>query len=199
MSRSGDGENAPSAAHGPGPLTRAGADVLQAPRVHELVNARGDRVGLLDYGARASTDGFFEVLTELRAPNLFGRAQHAGLRALVGSERTIFRLSYHSPYLSRYRLDTDFFVERSTEHLGEAPADFTDRAWTFTAGMTAPQCAGVIHSDFERGFIAGEIVAFDDLVAAGSFAKCKQNATLRIVGKDYLVADGDVADWRFNV
>jgi outer membrane protein insertion porin family len=90
----------------------------------------------LDYGARASTDGFFEVLTELRAPNLFGRAQHAGLRALVGSERKIFRFSYHSPYLSRYRLDTDFFVERSIEHLGEAPEDFTDRAWTFTAQQT---------------------------------------------------------------
>jgi GTP-binding protein YchF len=73
------------------------------------------------------------------------------------------------------------------------------RAWTFTAGMTAPQCAGVIHSDFERGFIAGEIVSFADLVAAGSFARCKENGTLRIVGKEYPVADGDVADWRFNV
>jgi ribosome-binding ATPase len=73
------------------------------------------------------------------------------------------------------------------------------RAWTFTAGMTALQCAGVIHSDFERGFIAGEIVAYPDLVAAGSFLKCKENGTLRIVGKEYLVQDGDVADWRFNV
>ncbi len=73
------------------------------------------------------------------------------------------------------------------------------RAWTFTAGMTAPQCAGVIHTDFERGFIAGEIVAYVDLIAVGSFAKCKENGTLRLVGKDYIVQDGDVVDWRFNV
>lgn len=73
------------------------------------------------------------------------------------------------------------------------------RAWTFTAGMTAPQCAGIIHSDFERGFIAGEIVAYNDLVAAGSFAKCKENGSMKLVGKDYLVQDGDVVEWRFNV
>lgn len=73
------------------------------------------------------------------------------------------------------------------------------RAWTFTAGMTAPQCAGVIHSDFERGFIAGEVVPFTELAAAGSLAKCKELGTLRIVGKDYIVQDGDVVDWRFNV
>jgi len=92
----------------------------------------------LDYGARASTDGFFEALTELRAPNLFGRAQHGGLRALVGSARKIFRFSYHSPYLSRYRLDTDFFVERNIEHQGIEPFDFTDRIWTFTGQQTRP-------------------------------------------------------------
>ncbi len=92
----------------------------------------------LDYGGRASTDGFFEVLTELRVPNLFGRAQHAGVRALVGSERKIFRFSYHSPYLSRYRLDTDFFVERNIEHQGIEPFDFTDRIWTFTGQQTRP-------------------------------------------------------------
>ncbi|MGH9390656.1 MAG: POTRA domain-containing protein, partial [Vicinamibacteria bacterium] len=92
----------------------------------------------LDSGGRASTAGFFEILTELRAPNLFGRAQHAGVRALVGSERKIFRFSYHSPYLSRYRLDTDFFVERNIEHEGIEPFDFTDRIWTFTGQQTRP-------------------------------------------------------------
>ena len=89
-----------------------------------------------NYGARGSTDGFFEVLTELRAPNLFGRAQHASVRALVGSERRIFRFSYHSPYLSRYRLSTDFFVERSIEEQGTEPFTFTDHIWTFTAQQT---------------------------------------------------------------
>ncbi len=78
------------------------------------------------------------MLTEIRAPNLFGRAQHAGLRALVGSERKIFRFLYRSPYLSRYRLDTDFWVERSIEHEGIEPFDFTDRIWTFTGQQTRP-------------------------------------------------------------
>jgi ribosome-binding ATPase YchF (GTP1/OBG family) len=65
--------------------------------------------------------------------------------------------------------------------------------------MKAPQCAGVIHTDFERGFIAGEVVGYDDLVAAGSFAKCRELGKLRIEGKDYEVKDGDVIEWRFNV
>jgi ribosome-binding ATPase len=73
------------------------------------------------------------------------------------------------------------------------------RAWTFTAGMKCPACAGVIHSDFERGFIAGEIVAFDDLIAAGTFGKAREMGKLRIEGKEYVVKDGDVVEWRFNV
>ncbi len=117
----------------------------EAPAEATEPSSRGVRIAVvetqdleLDYGGRASTDGFFEVLTELRAPNLFGRAQHAGLRALVGSERKIFRFSYHSPYLSRYRLDTDFWVERSIEHEAIEPLAFTDRIWTFTAQQTRP-------------------------------------------------------------
>jgi hypothetical protein len=73
------------------------------------------------------------------------------------------------------------------------------RAWTFRAGMKAPACAGVIHSDFERGFIAGEIVSYTDLIAAGSFAKAREVGKLRVEGKEYVVQDGDVVDWRFNV
>jgi ribosome-binding ATPase len=73
------------------------------------------------------------------------------------------------------------------------------RAWTFRAGMKAPACAGVIHTDFERGFIAGEIVAYADLVSLGSMAKAREAGKLRIEGKEYVVQDGDVVDWRFNV
>lgn len=73
------------------------------------------------------------------------------------------------------------------------------RAWTFTKGMKAPQAAGVIHSDFERGFIAGEIVNFVDLAENGSYAKCREKGKLRIEGKEYLMKDGDVVEWRFNV
>ncbi len=73
------------------------------------------------------------------------------------------------------------------------------RAWTIRAGDKAPAAAGVIHSDFERGFIKAEVIAYEDLVSAGSFAKAREVGKLRMEGKEYVVADGDVMDFRFNV
>ena len=73
------------------------------------------------------------------------------------------------------------------------------RAWTIHAGDKAPAAAGVIHSDFERGFIAAETIHYDDLVALGSFAKAREAGKLRVEGKDYVVRDGDVISFRFNV
>ena len=73
------------------------------------------------------------------------------------------------------------------------------RAWTIHAGDKAPAAAGVIHSDFERGFIAAEVTHFDDLVRLGSFAKAREAGKLRIEGKEYVVQDGDVVEFRFNV
>ncbi|GAA5151960.1 redox-regulated ATPase YchF [Pseudonocardia eucalypti] len=73
------------------------------------------------------------------------------------------------------------------------------RAWTIKAGATAPQAAGVIHTDFERGFIKAEIVSYDDLVAAGTMAAAKAAGKVRMEGKDYVMADGDVVEFRFNV
>jgi GTP-binding protein YchF len=73
------------------------------------------------------------------------------------------------------------------------------RAWTIKQGDTAPQAAGVIHTDFERGFIKAEVVSYDDLVEAGSMAAAKSAGKVRIEGKDYVMADGDVVEFRFNV
>jgi GTP-binding protein YchF len=73
------------------------------------------------------------------------------------------------------------------------------RAWTVPVGATAPEAAGVIHSDFQRGFIKAEIVSYDDLVAAGSMAAAKAAGRVRIEGKDYVMQDGDVVEFRFNV
>ena len=73
------------------------------------------------------------------------------------------------------------------------------RAWTINKGDTAPKAAGVIHTDFERGFIKAEVVSFDDLVAAGSMADAKAAGKVRMEGKDYVMADGDVVEFRFNV
>ncbi len=73
------------------------------------------------------------------------------------------------------------------------------RAWTVRRGATAPQAAGVIHSDFERGFIKAEVIWWEDLLALGSEAKCKEAGKLAIEGKEYVVRDGDVIHFRFNV
>ena len=73
------------------------------------------------------------------------------------------------------------------------------RAWTIHQGDTAPKAAGVIHTDFEKGFIKAEIVSFDDLVAAGSMAAAKAAGKVRMEGKEYVMADGDVVEFRFNV
>jgi ribosome-binding ATPase YchF (GTP1/OBG family) len=73
------------------------------------------------------------------------------------------------------------------------------RAWTIRKGWTAPQAAGVIHTDFQKGFIKAEVVSFDHLVEAGSMADAKAKGWVRIEGKDYVMADGDVVEFRFNV
>ena len=73
------------------------------------------------------------------------------------------------------------------------------RAWTFRAGSTAPECAGVIHTDFQRGFIRAETIQWDELLDAGSWAAAREVGKVRSEGKDYVVADGDVMEFRFNV
>ena len=73
------------------------------------------------------------------------------------------------------------------------------RAWTIKKGATAPEAAGVIHTDFQRGFIKAEVVSFDDLMEAGSMLKAKEAGKVRMEGKDYVMQDGDVVEFRFNV
>jgi ribosome-binding ATPase len=73
------------------------------------------------------------------------------------------------------------------------------RAWTITKGMSAPQAAGVIHTDFEKGFIKAEVIGYNDYITYGSESACRDNGRLRIEGKEYIVSDGDVMHFRFNV
>jgi hypothetical protein len=77
--------------------------------------------------------------------------------------------------------------------------DKESRAWTFRAGATAPECAGVIHSDLQRGFIRAEVIDWQELLELGSWSKAKEAGALRVEGKDYVVQDGDVLEIRFNV
>lgn len=73
------------------------------------------------------------------------------------------------------------------------------KAWTFRKGMKAPSCAGIIHSDFERGFIRAEVMSYDDLVACGSEALVREKGKMRLEGKEYVMQDGDICHFRFNV
>ena len=73
------------------------------------------------------------------------------------------------------------------------------RAWTFKEGMKAPECAGIIHTDFERGFIKAEVMSYDDLIKHGSELKVKEAGRARLEGKEYLMQDGDICHFRFNV
>ena len=73
------------------------------------------------------------------------------------------------------------------------------RAWTIPVGATAPQAAGVIHSDFERGFIRAEVIAYEDFISYGSESKVKEAGKMRVEGKEYIVKDGDIMHFRFNV
>jgi GTP-binding protein YchF len=77
--------------------------------------------------------------------------------------------------------------------------DKESRAWTFFAGMTAPECAGRIHTDFQRGFIRAEVIHWDDLLDIGSWTKAKELGKIRLEGKDYRPVDGDVMEFRFSV
>ena len=93
---------------------------------------------------------------------------------------------------------------RKTYHLLGLKTFFTAgkdecRAWTFKTGMKAPECAGIIHTDFEKGFIKAEVMSYEDLIVCGSEQKVKEQGKLRIEGKDYVMQDGDICYFRFNV
>ena len=73
------------------------------------------------------------------------------------------------------------------------------KAWTFKKGMKAPECAGLIHTDFEKGFIKAEVMSYQDLINCGSELKVKEAGKMRLEGKDYIMQDGDICHFRFNV
>jgi GTP-binding protein YchF len=93
---------------------------------------------------------------------------------------------------------------RAAYHLLDLQTYFTAgvqevRAWTFEKGWKAPQCAGVIHTDFEKGFIRAEVIKYNDFVTLGSEAACKEAGKMNVEGKEYVVTDGDIMHFRFNV
>ena len=117
---------------------------------------------------------------------------------LEEEERTMFlnELGLESAGLDRL-VEASYRLLGLISYLTAGPKEV--RAWTIEKGTKAPQAAGKIHSDFEKGFIRAEIVAFDDLKACGSMAAAKEKGLVRLEGKDYVMKDGDVTLFRFNV
>lgn len=150
-----------------------------------------------------------ERIDELTAPveaELAGRAEVLGVSVqleaeaaqLVGDERAemLEALGLGEGALPRFlRRAYDLLGLRTFFTTGEKES----RAWTFRAGSKAPQAAGRIHTDFERGFIRAEVIHWDDLLELGSWSKARDAGRLRVEGKDYEVIDGDVLEIRFNV
>ncbi len=142
---------------------------------------------------------------------MFKAAQSEGAKAVVVSARVEEELSaldeeergMFLEELGLHEAGLDRLVTASYELLGlisyltAGPKEV--RAWTIQKGTLAPQAAGKIHSDFERGFIRAEVVAFDDLMRAGNYAAAREKGLVRSEGKEYVMADGDVVLFRFNV
>lgn len=133
------------------------------------------------------------------APALFVCAKlESELRALSGDEATELLESYGQTQSGLVQL-----IHAAYDTLGLqsylTAGDKEVRAWTIHQGDTAPQAAGVIHGDFERGFIAADIVNYDDLIAAGSLAAARSAGKLRTEGKNYIMQEGDVVEFKFNV
>jgi len=122
----------------------------------------------------------------------------AEMTELSGGDALAFRqdLGLQEPGLDRI-LRTSYALLGLISFL--TAGDDECRAWTIRKGTRAQQAAGAVHSDIERGFIRAEVVAFDDLLQAGSLAACREKGTLRLEGKEYVVCDGDVINFRFNV
>jgi len=122
----------------------------------------------------------------------------AQIAEMEGDDRALFMQEYHMEEPALHRLI------RSVYALLQLQTYFTAgekevRAWTIQKNWKAPQAAGVIHTDFEKGFIKAEVISYDDFVQYGSESACRDNGKLRIEGKEYMVKDGDIMHFRFNV
>jgi GTP-binding protein YchF len=150
--------------------------------------------------------GDAEQLTKPVAEELGGGGEVLGVSVQLEAEAAALDESERAELLEGLGLGEGALprVIRSAYHLlGRrtflTTGDKESRAWTFRAGAKAPECAGVIHSDLQRGFIRAEVIRWDELLGIGSWAKAKAEGKLRVEGKDYEVQDGDVLEIRFNV
>lgn len=156
-----------------------------------------------DYIANPDADEVYLKLKEYAALN---NCKCIAISAQIESELAVLDDEEKELFLADYGVTEpglNKLVRETYDLLGYATYFTTGpdecRAWTFKKGMLAPQCAGIIHTDFERGFIRAETVAYDDLINSGSMLKAKEKGLVRQEGKDYIVKDGDIMLFKFNV
>jgi ribosome-binding ATPase len=159
-----------------------------------VVNVAEDDIGNIDAKVKPVIDqvgSFAEVLgmcVQLEAEAIqLPQAERAEMLDALGLGDGALVQFVHSAYQLLGR--RTFFTTGEKE----------SRAWTFHAGAKAPECAGVIHTDFQRGFIRAEVIHWDELLEVGSWANARKVGKLRTEGKDYEAVDGDVMEFRFNV
>ena len=152
----------------------------------EAVLTDGDRVASLRAMVAPADAVFLDAKIESELQELDDESAAELLESIGQTERGLDALAR-----------AGFHTLRLQTFLTAGPKE--SRAWTIHQGDTAPKAAGVIHTDFEKGFIKAEIVSFDDLMEAGSMAAAKAAGKVRMEGKDYVMADGDVVEFRFNV
>ena len=181
---------------------------LTDPRVGEVRR----RVGPVAWCAlevladRPTSGGVVEASVRAVADELGGTAEVLAVSVQLESEAAQLPAEERAELLEGLGLGEGAFarVARAAyELLGRrtflTTGDKESRAWTFRAGAKAPECAGVIHSDLQRGFIRAEVIRWDELLELGSWQKAKDTGRLRVEGKEYEVADGGVLEIRFNV
>lgn len=174
--------------------TLSGFSLLTAKGVLALVN--------LDEGQMDDPDPVLEPV----AKELAGHAEVIGLSIQLEAEAAMLEPESRLEMLEALGLGEGAlgtFLHSAYQLLGLrtffTTGEKETRAWTFRAGARAPQAAGIIHTDFERGFIRAETIRWDELLELGSWSAARDAGKLRIEGKDYVVADGDVMEFRFNV
>jgi GTP-binding protein YchF len=190
------------------PLLKSFMLLTSKPTLFACNVAEGDLVHFSEAGSKSSSQP--STVKHVQAVRDFVKTHHnteaVVISAQIESDLVDLSSEEQKEYLAGLGVDESGVgaLIRAAYHLLGLRTYFTTgpketRAWTIHIGNTAPQAAGVIHSDFERGFIAAETTAFNDLAALGTFAKVREAGKLRLEGREYLVQDGDVMEFRFNV
>ena len=187
------------------PLYRAGLDPAAAELLRPYFLLTNRPVLAVVNVGEDQLDDMASVVAPVEA-ELAGRSEVLGMCVQLEAEAAQLSLDERAEMLQALGLGEGAllrFVHTAYHLLGLrtffTTGDKESRAWTFKAGWKAPRCAGVIHTDFERGFIRAEVIAWDELIDIGSWSKARDVGKLRIEGKDYEVVDGDTIEFRFNV